>query len=127
LSQLVELYLLLLKPLHALLCRVSDCFHHPAGFVIFVHLAQLRLFIILSFPIVSVVGMCKITQTFSDSNQHLLKCLFGHEGRQFRQFSMRRTVLLLPNRCLCIFNSLSCPSSVSLNKILNPFVILFIA
>jgi hypothetical protein len=29
--------------------------------------------------------------------------------------------------CLCVFNLLSCPSGFSLNKILNPFLLLFIA
>jgi len=77
LSQFVELHLLLPKPLHALLYRVSDCAHHSAGFVIFAQLVLLCLFIILIFPIFPMVGTCKITQTVSDSNQHLLKRLFG--------------------------------------------------
>jgi hypothetical protein len=40
---------------------------------------------------------------------------------------MRHIFLLLLNRCLCIFNSLSCPSCLSLNIILNPFLFFFIA
>jgi hypothetical protein len=35
--------------------------------------------------------------------------------------------LRLLNRCLCVFHLLSCPSGVSLNIILNPFLFLFIA
>jgi len=40
---------------------------------------------------------------------------------------MRHVVLLLLNRCLCVFNSLSCPSGLSLNIILYPLLFLFIA
>jgi len=127
LSQFVELHLLLPKPLHALLYRFSDCAHHPAGLVIFAQLALLSLFIILIFPIFPIVGTCKITQTISDSNQQLLKRRFGLSGRQSREFSVRHIVLLWLNRCLCVFNSLSCPSGLSFNLILNPFLFLFIA
>jgi hypothetical protein len=41
--------------------------------------------------------------------------------------TIRHIVLLLLNRCLCVFNSLSCPSGFSLNIILNLFLFLFIA
>jgi hypothetical protein len=126
-SQLVELHLLLPKALHALLNRFGDYAHHPAGFVIIPQLALVSLFIILVFPILSIVGTCKMTQTVSDSNQHLLKRLFALSGRQSRDFSMRHIILLLINRCLCVFNSVSCPSGFSLNIILNPFLFLFIA
>jgi hypothetical protein len=36
-------------------------------------------------------------------------------------------LLLLPDRCICIFNTLSYPSGLALNIILIPFLILFIA
>jgi hypothetical protein len=68
LSQFVELHLLLPKFLHKLLDRFGDCSHHPAGFVIFAQLALLSLFVILIFPILPIVGNCKITETVSDSN-----------------------------------------------------------
>jgi hypothetical protein len=73
------------------------------------------------------VRTCKITQAVSDGNQHLLKQLFGLSGHQSRDFSMHRIDLLLFNRCLCVIDSLSCPSSLSLNIIVNPFRFLFIA
>jgi hypothetical protein len=127
LSQFVDLHLLLPKRLHVLLYRFGDCAHHPARFIIFAQLALLSLFIILVFPILPIVGTCKITQTVSDSNQHLLKHLFRLSGCQSCDFSIRHIVLLLLNRCLCVFNSLSCPSGFSLNIILNLFLFLFIA
>jgi hypothetical protein len=77
LSEFVELHLLLPKPLHALLYCFGDSAHHPAGFVIFAQLALLSLFIRLIFPILPIVGTSKITQTISESNQHLLKHLLG--------------------------------------------------
>jgi hypothetical protein len=40
---------------------------------------------------------------------------------------MIRILLHWLNRCLCVFNSLSCPSGFSLNIILNPFLVLCIA
>jgi hypothetical protein len=127
LSQFIEIHLFLPKPLHALLDSFGDCVHHPAGFVIFTQIALLSLFIIFLFPILPIIGTCKITQTVSDSNQHFLKRLFGLSGRQSRYFSMRHIVLLLLNRCFCVFNSLSCPSGFSLHIILNPFLFLLIA
>jgi len=127
LSQFVELHLLLPKSLHALLDCFGDFAHYAAGFVISAHIALLSRFIIFLFPILPIVGTCKITQTVSDSNQHLLKRLFWLSGRQSRYFSMRHIVLLLLNCGLCIFNSLSCPSSLSLHIILNPLLFLFIA
>jgi len=90
------------------------------------HLALLCLFIILIFSILPIVGTCKISQTVSDSNHHLLKSLFGFYAHQSRYFSMLHIFLLLLHRCLCIFNSLSCPSGFSVNIILNPVLFLFI-
>jgi hypothetical protein len=119
--------LLLPKPLHALLNRFGDCTYHPAGFVIFAELSLLSLFVILIFPILPIIGSCNITQTVSDSSQHLLKRLVRLSGHQSRDFSMPPIALFLSNRCLCVFNSLSCPSGLSLNIILNPFLFLFIA
>ena len=127
LGQFVELHLLPPKPLHALLYCFGDCAHYPAGFIVFAQLALLSIFIILIFPILPIVGTCKITQTGSYSNQCLFKRLFGLSGRQSRDFSMRHIVLLLLNRCLCVFNSVSSPSGFSLNIILNPFLFPFIA
>jgi hypothetical protein len=126
LSEFVELQLLLQKSLQALLAHIGDCAHHPAGFVIFTQLALLSLSIILIFTILPIMGTYMITQTVSASNRHLLKSLFGLPGHQSHDFSLRQIVLLLLNRCLCIFNSLACPSGFSLNIILNPFLFLCI-
>jgi len=127
LCQLVKLHLLLSKSLHALLHRVGDCAHHPAGFVIFAQLALLCLFINLIFPILPMVGTCKFTQTVSDINRHLKKRFFALSGHLSRVFSCLCIFSLLPDRCHCIFNSLSCPSGFSLNIILDQFFFLFIA
>jgi len=126
LYQFVKLHLLLLKPLHSLLDPFGDCAHHPARFAIFAQLALLCLFILIC-SILPIVRTCKITQTLSDGNHHLLKCLFGLFVRHSHDFSMLHIILLLLNRWLCVFNSLSCPSGLYLNIILNPFLILFIA
>ena len=75
LCQFVKLHLLLLKPLHWLWYHFSDCAHHPAGFVIFTQLALLCLFIMHNFPILPIVGTCKITQTVSDGKYNLLQSL----------------------------------------------------
>jgi len=127
LSQFLELHSHLSKPLHALLVRFGDCVHHPAGFVIFAQLALLSLFFILILPIHPIVGTCNISQTVSDSNQHRLNSLFWLYGCQSHDFSIRHIVLLLLNRCQCVFNSLSRRSGFSLNIILNQFLFLFIA
>jgi len=127
LSQFVELHLLLPKPIHALLYRFIDCAYHPSGFV---NLAQLSLpthIIILIFPILPIIGTYKITQTVSNGNQHLLNRLLRLLGRQSCNFSMRYIVLLLLNRCLCVFTLLSCPNCFSFNIILNLFLLVFIA
>jgi len=120
LCQFVKLHLLLLKYLHALLDHFGYCAHHPAGFAIFAQLALLCLFIILIFP------TCNIAQTVSDSHYHLMKRFFGLSGHQCRVFRRLCSFLLLPNRCLCVFNSLSCPSGFSQNIILDLFLFLFI-
>jgi len=112
LCQFVKLHLLLPKALHALLYCCGDCAHHPAGLVIFAMLAQLCHFILI-FPILPIIGTCKITQIVYDSSHHLLKSVFGLSGRQSCDFSMHHIVLLLLNRCLCVFNSLYCPSGLS--------------
>jgi len=127
LCQFVKLHLFLPKPHHALLYHSGDFTHHPAGFVDFTDLALLHLFIIRIFLILPLVGTCKIAHTVSDSHNHLLKHLFLLSGCHFRVFSCPCVFLLLPNRCLCIWISLSCPSSFSLNIILNPFVFLLSA
>jgi len=127
LCQFVELHHLLTKPLQALLHHFRHCAYHPAKFIIFAQLALLCLFIILIIPILPIVGTCKITQTVSDSNHHLLECLFRLSVRQSHIFSFPGIFLLLLNRCLCIFNLLSCPSGLSLNRILNPGFFVFIA
>jgi len=127
LCQFVELHPRLRNPLLVLLHHFRNCAHHPAGFIIFAHLALLCLCIILIFPILPIVGTCKITQTVSNSNHHLQKCLFRVSVGQSHVFSVPRIFLLLLNRCLCIFNSLSCPSSLSLNIILDPFFFVSIA
>jgi hypothetical protein len=80
----------------------------------------------LIFPILPIVGTCQITQNVSNRNQHLLKCLFGFSGRQSGYFSMRHIILLLLNRCVCVFNSLSFPSGFSVNIFLYRFLFLFI-
>jgi hypothetical protein len=94
LSQFVELHLRLPKPLHTLLDHYSDCAHHPAGFVIFAQVTLPSLFSILIFPILPIVGPCKITPNVCDSNQHLFKCLCKLSGRQSRDSSMRYIILL---------------------------------
>jgi len=127
LSQFVRLDLLLPKPHHTLLYCFGGCAHHPAGFVIFAQPALLNLFNIIFCPILLVIGSCKITQTVTDTNQHLLKRLFKLSGHQSPDFTMRNFVLVLLNSCLCMFNSLSYPSGFSLNIVLNPFLFFFVA
>ena len=121
----LKLHLFLPKHLHAMLCHLSECAHHPAGFILFAQLALLCLFIILIFPILPVIETCIMTQTVSDSKHHLQKHLFKHSVSQSGTFSLPCNVLFLLNRGLCVFNLLSCPSSFSLNLIINPFLFLF--
>jgi len=97
------------------------------GFVIFAQLALLWLFIMLIYPILAVIGTCNIAHTVANRNHHPIKCVFRFSGRWSRVSSCLHIVLLLPNRCLCIFNSLPCPSGFSFNIILDPFLFLFIA
>jgi len=106
----------------------GDCAHHPARFVIFGSLADLRiiLIIILVFPILPIVGTCKIAQTLSNGNEHLLKCSFILGGCQSRVFSISHFLLLLFNCCLCVFNSVSCHSSHPFHIVVNQFLLLFI-
>jgi len=126
-SQFVRLHLLLSKPLHVLLYRFGDCANHPAGFVLFAQLALLSLYIRLILLFLPIVGPCKISQTVSDRNQHLLNSLLRLSGLEGRDFSMHHIVLLLLNRCLHFNNWLSWPSVFSLNIVLNPFHFDFIA
>jgi len=122
LCQFFKLYLLLPIPLHVRLDRFRYCTHQPAGFVIFTQLAQLSVFLSLIFPILPMVGTCNIAQTVSDSRYHRVKHKFGLSGCQCRVFSCLRKFSLLPNLCFCGFSSLSCPSGLSLNIILDPFL-----
>jgi len=126
LCQFIKLHLLLPRSLHPLLYRFGDCAHRPAELVIFAQHALLSLFIILISPILPIVRNCEITHTVSNSKHHLLKSHFRLSGHQSCDLSMIQIFLLVLNCCLCIFNSLSCPSSCSLNIILNPFAFLFI-
>jgi len=127
LSQFVKPRPLLPKTLHALQYHFGYCVHHLAGFVIFAQLALLCLFIILIFPILPIVGTCNIAQSGSDSNHHLMNHFFELAGCQSHVFSCFPMLLLLPIRCLSVFNSLPCPSGLSRNIILDPFLFLFIA
>jgi len=126
LCQFVKFHQLLPISLHVLWYWIGDCAHHPAGIVIFAQLALVCLFIILILPILPIVETYKITPTATDSNHHLLRCLVGHCRCQSRVFSFRCIFLLLLNRCLFVFNSLSCPSSFSRNLIVIPFFCLLI-
>ena len=124
-GQFLKLNLHLTKPHHVLLHRFGDCAHHSAGFIIFAQLALLYLFIILIFLILCIVRTSKITWTVSHSHHHLL---IGHLWLSVHQSGIFRfpyIILLLLNRCLCIFNSLSCPCGLSINIILDSFYLLF--
>ena len=122
LGQFVNFHLLLLKPLHAMLNSFIYCAHHPAGFVIFAQLSLLCLFIILFFPILSLIGKYNMAQTVSDSNHYLAKRLFELSGHQFSVFRCLHNFLLLSNHYLCGFNSLVCPSGLCLHIILDRFL-----
>jgi hypothetical protein len=56
-----------------------------------------------------------------------VECFFVHSGRHSCVFSHLCIFLLLPNCSLCIFHSVSCPSGLSLNIILNTFLVLGIS
>jgi len=61
LSQIIKLHLVMPQPLHALRSLFGGFVHHPAGFVIVAQFALLCLFIVHIFPILPIVGTCKIT------------------------------------------------------------------
>ena len=129
LCQFVKLHLVLPTTLHAMLYHFGDWPYHLAGFVIFTQLPLLRTFfiMILLFPILLSVGTCKIARTISDGVEHLFKCCFRLGCCQSRHFSVSHIFLLLPNCCLCIVNSLSCHSGLSIYMILDLFVLLIVA
>jgi len=126
LGQFIKSHLLLPKALHAVLYRFSHCAHHPARFIIITEFAELCIFFIffLVCSILLIIGTCKIAQTVSDSIQHLFKRSFGLSGCGAFVFS---SCHISHKRCLCVLNSLSCHSGLSLHKILDPFLFLFIA
>jgi len=127
LFQFVKLHLFLPKPLHMLLYYFGDCAHHPAGYVICAQLTHLCILIILFYHILLIVGTCTIAQTCSDVIEHLWKHYLELSGCQSRGFSFPHIFLLLINRCLCIFNPLSCHSGFSLNMILDSCLWFFFA
>jgi len=118
LCQFIKIHLLQPKPLHALGYDVGYYAHNPAGLLILAQLAMLCLFFILLFPILPINGACNIVQTVSSRNHHLMKDFFVLSGCQSCIFSFLCIFLLLPNRCLCMFNSLHCTSGFSLQH--NP-------
>jgi len=125
LGQFVKSHLLLAKALHAVLYRFSDCAHHPARFIMSTEFAALCIFFIIFFvfPILLIIGTCKMAQTVCDSIQHLFKRCFRLPGCRATVFSSPH---ILHNCCLCVLNSLSCHCGLSLHKILDPFLFLFI-
>ena len=126
--QFVKLHLLLPKHRYAAFYRFGDCAHHPAGFIIFAQLALLCIIVFFFiFCILLIVGTCKIGQTVSDSIQHLFKCVFRLSGGQSCLFNIAHIFLLLLNRCLCVFNSLTCHRSLPLHIIVYPLLFHFIA
>jgi len=128
LSQFFKLHMVLPNTLHALLHHFEDCAHHPAGFIIFAQLAQLWMFLIILFvfPILLIVGICKISQTVSDSSQHLLTCLFRLSGCRSCLCSFSNIVLLQHDCCLWVFNSHSFQSSIPIHIFLDPYLFLFV-
>jgi len=128
-SQLFNHQQLSPKTHHTMLCHVGDCAHHPSSFIVFTQLAQVCIFfiIILIFPILAVVRTCKIAGNISDGIQDLLTCCFRVSGCHTHRCSISNIFLLLLNRCLCVFNPLSCHSGLSIHTILDPFLCPFIA
>jgi len=118
-SQSVQLHHVLPKPLHALLYHIGDGAHHPVGFLVIAQLAKLCIFIVVIFPILLNVRPCKLAQTVSDSNNHLMKLGFRGYGCQSLIVTYPQIVLLWLNRCFCSFNTLSCHSGFSFNIILE--------
>jgi len=123
----VKLYLHSQKPPQGLLCYSGQCANYPAGFFIVAHQALRCLFNIQIFPMLPIVGSCKITESVLDSDDYLHRSLFGLMVSQSCIFSMLWIFLLLLNRCLCVWNLVHCPSSAFLNIIMDPFLFLFSA
>jgi len=128
LYQFMKLHLLLPETLHPVLDHGGNCVHHPAGFIIFAQLARLCIFIviILILPTLPIIGTCKIAPTISNGVQHLLECCLQVSCCQSRFFNISHIVLLLLNCCLCVCNSHSCHSGISIHIILNSFHLCFI-
>jgi len=127
LRQFVELLLLPINPFHALLHRFRHYPHCPAGIVNFAQRTLLGLFIMLIFPILPIVGSCKISLTVDNSNHHLLNSRFLLSVCHSCIFILPCIILIFPTRCLWMFNSLSCHISHPIKIILDQFGILFIA
>jgi len=128
LCEFVKPHLLLPKSVQAVLYWFRDFAHHPAGFVIFAQLAQLCIFIIfLMISVLMLVGSSKIAQTVPDTSQHLFKWFFWLSGCQFWMFRISDILLLLLNRCLCVFSWLCCHSGLSLHIMIDPLLFLFVA
>jgi len=58
---------------------------------------------------------------------HLLKSFFGLSGCQFRHFIPSLIFLVQLDRCLTVFNKHSCHGGISIYRILNSFLFLFVA
>jgi len=129
LRQLVKRDLLRPKMLRVMQSRFADCADDPAGFIIHAQLGQLRIVfvIILVLPILRIIQTCKIARIISDGVQHLLKCCFGLWDCQSRLFSISHIFLLMLDCIRCVFNSFPCQSGLSIHKILDPFLLLFLA
>jgi len=121
-------YLLLPNTSHAMLYRFGDCAHLPARFIIFAQLAKLCIFliIILVFPSLLIFGTSNITQTVSDSIQHLPEWCFRLCGCWSCLFNIPHIFLRLHNRWLYVLNSLSCHCGLSSHIILDPVLFFFI-
>jgi len=129
LRHFVKAHLLLPEPLHAVLNCFGDCAHHPARLIVFTQLPQhwILFIIVFVFPILPIVGPCIIAQTVSNRIQHLLECFFLLSGCQSHNLSRCHIILLLPNRWLCVFNSHSRHSGLSIHSILDGVLFLLIA
>jgi len=64
------------KSLHTLLYCFWDCPYYPARFVVFVQLARVWIFFVICrvFPVLLIVGTCKVAQTIILSIEHLQNC-----------------------------------------------------
>ena len=126
--QFVPPHQLLPKSLDVVLNHFGNSALHPARFVIFAQLAPLCIWIIvLIIPVLFLVRTCKIAQTMSDSIQHLMTSRFWLSGCQSHISSISDIFLLVLNRSICVFNSLSCHGGFSLHLIIEPLLIFFIA